>query len=228
MPVPYQIKIIYNYSIMRCDIITLFPEILVDYFTTSILGRAQENKIIKIVAHDLRKFGKGKRRNVDDTPYGGGPGMILGIEPLYECLRSVKRVKKSKVILLDPAGKQFDQKMAMKFSKQDQLIFVCGRYEGFDARITKFVDEKVSIGPFVLAGGELAAAAIIEATARLLPKVLGSPDSITYETFSGKNADVVEYPQYTRPEVFQKQRVPKILLSGDHEKIRIWREKKQK
>jgi len=213
---------------MLYNLITLFPEILDSYFSQAILARAIKNKIITIKSHDLRAFGLGKRKNVDDTPYGGGPGMILSIEPLYECLKSVKRAKKSKVILLDPAGKQFDQKMAVRLSKQDQLIFICGRYEGFDARITKFVDEKISIGPFVLAGGELAAASIIEATARLLPGVLGSADSITYETFSGKNADVVEYPQYTRPEVFQKQRVPKILLSGDHPKIKLWREKKQK
>jgi len=213
---------------MRYDVITLFPDILTNYFTTSILGRAQEKKIIKITTHDLRAFGHGKRKNVDDAPYGGGPGMILQIEPLYKCLKSIKRVKKSKVILLDPAGKQFNQKMAQRLSKQDQLIFICGRYEGFDARITKFVDEKISLGPFVLSGGELAAAAMIEATARLLPGVLGSAESISYETFSGQESEVVEHPQYTRPEVFLGSRVPKILLSGDHQKIKTWREKKRK
>jgi len=213
---------------MLYNLITIFPEILDSYFSQAILARAIKNKIITIKAHNLRIFGYGKRKNVDDAPYGGGPGMILQIEPLYKCLKSIKRLKKSKVILLDPAGKQFDQKMAVKFSKQDQLIFICGRYEGFDARITKFVDEKISIGPFVLSGGELAAATIIEATARLLPGVLGSAESISYETFSGKKNEVVEHPQYTRPEIFQKQRVPKILLSGDHQKIKAWREKKQK
>jgi len=213
---------------MKFDIITIFPKILDSYFNESILKRAQQSALIEIKTHDIRKFSKDKHRSVDDTPYGGGPGMVLMVEPIHQCLQSIKKRKKSKVILLDPAGRQFNQSLAQKYSKFNQLIFICGRYEGVDARVDKLVDEKVSLGPYVISGGELGAAIIIESVARLIPGVLGSADSLQYETFSGKKADIIEYPQYTRPENFKGQKVPKILLSGNHQEIEKWRRKHQK
>lgn len=210
---------------MQFNIITIFPNILDSYINESILKRAQKAKKIIIKNHDLRDFTTDKHRTIDDTPYGGGPGMVFKIEPIYKCLKSVKRKKKSKVIMLDPAGKQFSQKIASQYSKLDQIIFICGRYEGVDARIEKLIDEKISIGPYVLSGGELGAAIIIEAISRLLPGVLGSSESLQYETFNGKMSDVVEHPQYTKPAVFNKWKVPKVLLSGDHRKIEEWRRK---
>ncbi|HBR13448.1 MAG TPA: tRNA (guanosine(37)-N1)-methyltransferase TrmD, partial [Candidatus Komeilibacteria bacterium] len=179
---------------MQYDIITIFPKILDAYFNESILKRAQQARLINIKTHDLRDYTADKHRSVDDAPYGGGPGMVLMVEPIYKCLKKIKRQKKSRVILLDPAGKQFDQKMAEKFSKLDQLVFICGRYEGIDARVDNLIDEKISVGPYVLSGGELPAAIIIEATARLLPGVLGKIESTEYETFAGEKSDVVEYP----------------------------------
>jgi len=210
-------------NFMKFDIITIFPDILDSYINESILKRAQKSKKIKIQTHDIRKFSKNKHKTVDDTPYGGGPGMVLMVEPIYKCLKSIKKKRKSKIILLDPAGKQFNQKMAQRYANLDQLIFICGRYEGVDARVDKLINEKVSIGPYVLSGGELGAAVITEAVARLVPGVLGSAESLQYETFSGKKADVIEYPQYTRPENFKGQKVPKILLSGNHKEIEGWR-----
>jgi len=213
---------------MQFDIVTIFPKILDSYFSESILKRAQAKKLIEINTHDLRNFASDKHRHVDDTPYGGGPGMIFKVEPIYHCLKSIKRQKRSKVILLDPAGKQLDQKLALRLSKEKQLIFICGRYEGVDARVHKLIDERISIGPYVMSGGELGAAVIIETVARLLPGVLGSADSLQTETFTGAKVDVAEYPQYTRPEAFKGQKVPKILLSGDHGQIANWRQNRTK
>ena len=213
---------------MKFNILTIFPQILDSYFNESILKRAVAAGLIKIQSHDIREFAEGRHKQVDDTPYGGGPGMVLMVEPIYKCLKSIRRKKKAKVILLDPAGRQFNQKMAKEFSRLDQLIFICGRYEGIDARVDNLNDEKVSVGPYVLSGGELPAAIIIEATARLLPGVLGKIESTEYETFSGEKSDVVEYPQYTKPEEFNGWPVPKILLSGNHQKIEDWRKKNKK
>ena len=213
---------------MKFNILTIFPQILDSYFNESILKRAVAAGLIKIQSHDIREFAEGRHKQVDDTPYGGGPGMVLMVEPIYKCLKSIRRKKKAKVILLDPAGRQFNQKMAKKFSRLDQLIFICGRYEGIDARVDNLIDEKISVGPYVLPGGELPAAIIIEATARLLPGVLGKIESTEYETFAGEKSDVVEYPQYTKPEEFNGWPVPKILLSGNHQKIEDWRKKNKK
>lgn len=213
---------------MKFHIITIFPTILDSYFNESILKRAQRAKLVNIITHDMRDFTTNKHRSVDDSPYGGGPGMVLMVEPIYKCLKSIKKNKKSKIILLDPAGKQFNQKMAQSYAKLDQLIFICGRYEGVDARVDKLIDEKISVGPYVLSGGELGAAVIIESVSRLLPGVLGKMESLEYETFNGEKSDVVEYPQYTRPEIFNKWRVPKVLLSGNHAEIDKWREGKKK
>lgn len=224
---------------MKFDILTLFPEVIEQYASTSILGRGQKNKSIKITAHNFRKFSKDKHKKVDDKPYGGGPGMILQIQPIYDCLKKIsaqggpasgwksKKTKKNKIIILDPAGKKFDQKMASKFSKLDRLVLICGRYEGFDERVYKLADEKVSVGGYVLAGGELPALVITEAVSRLIPGVLGNEESLKEETFTSE-IEKGEYPQYSRPENFMEQKVPKILLSGDHKKIAEWRKKKSK
>ncbi len=208
-------------------IISAFPNILDSYFSDSILKRAQEKKLIKIINHDIRKFSKDKHRNVDDTPYGGGVGMVLMIEPIYLAWKKVKKKKKSITILLSPAGKVFDQVQAKKFTDYDQIIFICGRYEGVDARVDNFVDLKLSIGDYVLTGGELGAAIVIDAVTRLIPGVLGKFESTEDESHSKKG--VLEYPHYTRPEIFKaglkKWKVPEVLLSGNHVKVKEWREK---
>lgn len=216
---------------MQIDLITIFPNIFSSYTAESILAIAQKKKKLVIKTHDLRSVATDRRRTIDDRPYGGGPGMLMMVEPWAKMLKKVKRLKKSRVIMLDPAGKQFTQKMAADYAKKyDQLIFVCGRYEGFDERVTKLVDERVSVGPYVLSGGELPALIITEAVTRLLPGVLGDAESTVEETFS--DGVTKEYPHYTRPEVVtikgKKYRVPKVLLSGDHEKIREWRKGKTK
>lgn len=211
---------------MQFDILTIFPEILSSYTNESILKIAQKKNLIKINTHNIRDFSKDKHKSVDDKPYGGGPGMLMMVEPIYECLKSIKRKKKMRVLLMDPGGNQFDQKQAQKYSKYDQLIFVCGRYEGIDERAHKFIDEKVSVGPYVLSGGELPALIITEAVARLIPGVLGHEHATEDETFS-PDKDYIEYPQFTRPEVFEvegkEMKVPKVLLSGHHKKISDWR-----
>jgi len=213
---------------MRFDIITIFPHCLDSYVNESILKRAQEKKLIDIHFHDIRKFTSDKWHKVDDTPYGGGPGMILQIEPLFKCLESIPKQKKHIIALLDPAGKQFNQKTAIKFAKIDQLILIAGRYEGVDARIYKYIDQRISIGPYVLAGGELASAIVVEATSRLIQGVLGSTESLKNESFVGSINELSDYPQYSRPEIFNKQRVPKVLLSGNHQLIKKWRDSKRK
>jgi tRNA (guanine37-N1)-methyltransferase len=220
---------------MIFDIITIFPKIFDSYFRESILARAAKRGLIKIKIHNLRDWADDRHKTVDDRPYGGGPGMILKVEPIYHALHTLKpKVKnqKSKVVMLTPAGKTFSQKIAQKFSKLDRMILLCGRYEGFDARVEKFVDEKISIGDYVLSGGELPAMVLVEAVARQIPKVIGHKHALDEETFVKK--DYIEYPQYTRPEKFKVQsskfkikelRVPKILLSGNHKKIAEWRRK---
>ena len=229
---------------MHFEVITIFPNILDSYFNESILKRAQKKKLITINFHDPRQFATDVHKTVDDRPFGGGPGMLMKIEPLYKTLKKIKRAKKSRVILFDPAGKVFDQSKAQEFSKLDQLIMIAGRYEGVDARVEKFIDEKISIGPYVLSGGELPAAIVVEAASRLLPGVLGNQESLSEETFNKQSLKIKnckfkidhEYPHYTRPEVFEymekgkkkKLAVPKVLLSGNHKEIREWREEHRK
>jgi len=239
---------------MRFDVLTIFPEIINDYCSKSILGKAQEKNLIKIISHNFRDYTLDKRNHVDDSPYGGGPGMVLQVQPIFDCLKKLgvidskgKKLKiknsKLKILAMDPAGKKFDQNMAEKFAKKyDRLVFVCGRYEGFDERIYKFVDEKISVGDYVLAGGELPALTIVESVSRLISGVLGNAESLKEEThntisqkskvksqkFNSKLKIAAEYPQYTRPENFMGLKVPKVLLSGDHKKIEEWRKGKQK
>jgi tRNA (guanine37-N1)-methyltransferase len=210
---------------MNFDVLTIFPEIINEYCEKSILGRAQKAGLIKISAHNFRDYTTDKQKHVDDHPYGGGPGMVLQVQPIYDCLKKIKAKKKTKgqkIVIMDPAGKKLDQKMAQKFSKLKRLVLIAGRYEGFDARIYRLADERISAGDYILAGGELPALITIESVARLMPGVLGNKKSLDEETFSGGTK---EYPQYTRPENFMGQKVPKILLSGDHRKIAQWRQK---
>ncbi|OGH71021.1 MAG: tRNA (guanosine(37)-N1)-methyltransferase TrmD [Candidatus Magasanikbacteria bacterium RIFCSPHIGHO2_02_FULL_51_14] len=271
---------------MQFNIITIFPNLIADYCNESILGRAQKEKLISVEAIDLRDFTTDKHRTVDDTPYGGGAGMVMKVEPIFRALQSFSALSKvrsqramkletgnsklgkklkisarggsafggknHKSILLSPRGRQFDQRMAEELSELQELTMVCGRYEGVDQRVSDYlVDEEISIGPYVLAGGELGALVVIEAVSRLIPGVLGNVASLAEETFStqppnhpttqpheknkkmkifrGKvvrcSGDKVikEYPQYTKPAVFHRWKVPEVLLSGDHKKIADWR-----
>jgi len=211
---------------MRFDIITIFPEIFDSYFKESLIKRALKKRLINIRIHNLRKWTKDRHRTVDDKPFGGGRGMVMKIEPIYRAVKALKK-KNSKVILFTPRGKKFNQKTAYRFSKLDHLIFICGRYEGVDERVAKnLVDEKFSVGDYVLMGGELPAMVIIETVARLIPGVLGKPQLLKERV--NKKGGFIEYPQYTRPEVFRKWRVPKVLVSGNHKKIEEWRKKHQK
>jgi len=218
---------------IQFDILTIFPEIFNSYFEESIIKRAQKNKLIKINIWNLRNWSQGKHKQVDDRPYGGGPGMILMVQPIAKAIAEIRnkkseiRKQKLRVIMLTPAGKKFTQREAERLAKYDQLILLCGRYEGFDARVDKLVDEKISIGDYVLAGGELPAMIVLEAVARQIPGVVGHEHALDEETFS-KDLDYIEYPQYTRPEVFNGTKVPKVLLSGNHAEIKKWREKMAK
>jgi len=217
---------------IQFDIITIFPGIFDSYLKESIIARAQEKKFIKIRVHNLRDWTQDRHKTVDDKPFGGGIGMVLKVEPIFKSVSTLKskiKNQKSKIILFTPRGKKFDQKMAYRFSKLDQLIMICGRYEGIDERVAKYIaDEEVSIGDYVLMGGELAAMVVIEAVSRLIPGVLGKPKLL--EERITKEGGFIEYPEYTRPEIFSPRkgvrwRVPKVLLSGNHKKIAEWKKK---
>lgn len=218
---------------MQFDFITIFPKILDSYINESIIKIARTKKLADFKFHNLRDYTKNKHKTVDDSPYGGGPGMVMMVEPIYKTIKKissldkkVRKKKREKIILLTPTGKTFNQKMAKKLTKEKRLIFICGRYEGVDARVEKFIDEKISIGDYVLSGGELPAMVVAEAITRLIPGVLGKLESTKEESFSEKK--ILEYPQYTRPEKFLNWKVPKILLSGNHQKIAEWKKNKQK
>jgi len=228
--------------VKRFDIITIFPHSLDSYFDTSILKRAQEKKLIQIQTHDLRQWTKDKHQTVDDKPYGGGAGMVMKAEPIVRALHELKfKNKKSKIkmrmILLAANGKQFTQTVAKRLAKYERLVFICGRYEGVDARVEKFVDEKICIGPYVVTGGELPAGLIIDAVSRMTPGVVGKEESVLNESFSAIGHSrlangYLEHPHFTRPEVVswqgKKYRVPKVLLEGNHKKISDWRKNKSK
>ena len=206
---------------MKIDILSLFPNMFKGPFDESIIKRAQEKGLVEINIHDLRVWGEGKRKAVDDRPYGGGVGMILRVDIIDAALKELKK-KDSKVILLDATGKTFDQKTARDLSKQKHLILVAGHYEGVDHRVHEhLVDEVISIGNYVLTGGEIPAIVVTDAISRLIPGVLEKPAAIELESFSEEN--VVEYPQYTRPENYKGHRVPEVLLSGNHKEIEKWR-----
>ncbi|PIZ56536.1 tRNA (guanosine(37)-N1)-methyltransferase TrmD [bacterium (Candidatus Torokbacteria) CG_4_10_14_0_2_um_filter_35_8] len=209
---------------MRFDILTIFPNIFNSYFAESIIKRAQKKDIIKIRIHDIRKHAKDKHKTTDDTCYGGGPGMVMKIEPIYNTLKSIKKKKKSLTILLSPQGQKFNQKKAKQLSKYEQLILICGRYEGVDERVRKYlINEEISIGDYVLTGGEIPAMVILDSVTRLIPGVVGKKESIEYESFEN---NLLDFPHYTKPENFKGWKVPKILLSGDHAKVEEWRRRK--
>lgn len=209
---------------MKFDVLTLFPEMLTAYLQQGVLGRAVKRGLVDVNLINIRDFAKGTHKTTDDRPYGGGEGMVLPPGPIYRALKSVDRVDgRSPVILLSPQGKLFDQSIAWEMSGWDQLILVCGRYEGVDERIKlTCIDMELSIGDYILSGGELGAMVIVDAVSRLIPGVLGGERSNLEDSFED---GLLEYPQYTRPRVFQDKEVPEILLSGNHEKIRVWRKK---
>ncbi len=208
---------------MRVDILTLFPETFDSPLSTSILKRAQDKGLINIILTNIRDFATNSYRKVDDKPYGGGPGMVMMPGPVFDCFEYVRKLspEKGRVILLTPQGQKFTQQKAVELGKEKRLIFIAGKYEGFDERIRIGLGaEQISIGDYVLNGGELAAMVIIDTIVRLLPGALGDEDSPKDDSFS---EGLLEYPQYTRPEVFRDMKVPDILLSGDHKKIAEWR-----
>lgn len=208
---------------MRIDILTLFPRMFESPLSHSILKRAQEAGVVEIALTDIRDFSTDSYRKVDDKPYGGGPGMVMMPGPVFDCFEHVQKLspEKGRVILLTPQGQRFDQAKAAELSKEKRLILIAGKYEGFDERIRLGLGaEQISIGDYVLNGGELAVMVIIDAVVRLLPGALGDEDSAQDDSFSD---GLLEYPQYTRPEVFRDMKVPDILLSGDHAKIAEWR-----
>lgn len=217
---------------IRFDIVSLFPEVLDAYYTASILGRAQKKKLIKVVNHDLRKWAHDKHNRVDDTPYGGGPGMVIRVDVVHRALKAIirKRTASTRVILLTPRGTTFDQRAAKQLSSYKRIVLIAGRYEAIDARVDRYIDEKISIGNFVLTGGELAAACVVDAVSRLKDGVLGKASSLDRESFSHfeKNRTNIEYPQYTRPESYDGKRTPRILLSGNHREIAAWRQRAAK
>lgn len=213
--------------IHRFDILTIFPAMVDSYTKESILGRAQKAKLIEVKAHDLRAYSTDKHHKVDDTPYGGGPGMVMKVEPFDLALKKIKKGKKTCVILTAANGKTFTQVDAKRLAKYQQVIFLCGRYEGIDARVEEnLVDETFSIGNYVLTGGELPALVMTDAIARNIPGVLGAEASLEKESHTEEG--YLEYPQYTKPEKYKKWSVPEILLSGDHKKIEAWREEQSK
>ncbi|MBI2050977.1 MAG: tRNA (guanosine(37)-N1)-methyltransferase TrmD [Parcubacteria group bacterium] len=218
---------------MTFDIITIFPNIFDSYLKESILARAQKNGLVEINIHNLRDYTSDTHRTVDDSPYGGGVGMVMMAEPLYRAINDIRAAPRNdtRIILLTPRGKRFTQRDAQRLTQYDQIILIAGRYEGIDERVAEFVDEQISIGDFVLSGGELPALAVVEAASRLIPGVLGKDESSREESFSDENSS--EYPQYTRPEIFitddkKELKVPEILLSGNHAEIAKWRKSKRK
>jgi len=224
---------------MKFDIITIFPGIFDSYFGESIVSRARKADLVEINVHNLRDYTTDKHKKVDDTPYGGGPGMVMKIQPIYECVQAIESVAnakiknqksklrsslRSRIILFSAKGKKYTQEDARRLSGYDNLILICGRYEGVDERVAEYIaDEEISIGDYVLTGGEIPAMALVDSTTRLLPGVLGNTESAEYESHSEEG--YLEHPQYTKPEEFMGYKVPEILLSGNHGEIKKWREK---
>jgi len=217
----------------KYNVITLFPDLIEKHLEYLPFKKALEQGLLEVNLVNLRDYALDNYGSVDDKPYGGGVGMLLRIEPIYNALHDLglvldgkinaKKSSKSKIVLLSPQGQKFIQKKARRYSGLEELTLICGRYEGIDARVESFVDEVVSMGDYVLSGGELGALAIMESTTRLLPGVLEKEDAAKIESFSQGDENRLEYPQYTRPENFKGLKVPEILLSGDHGKIAKWR-----
>lgn len=210
------------------QVITLFPEMFSGVFGTSMLWKAQDREIVKLTTIDLRQFGLGPRRQVDDTPYGGGDGMLLKPEPLFAAIEMAKQNDpESRVLLMTPRGERWHQALAQAFADDGRgLIIICGRYEGYDERITILVDGQVSVGDYVLTGGEIPAMVVVDSITRLIPGVLGGEQSAIIESFS--DGETLEFPQYTRPAEFRGMKVPDVLLSGNHAEIETWRRSQSK
>jgi tRNA (guanine37-N1)-methyltransferase len=206
--------------VLSVEVLTLFPRMVQAPLEESILGKARAAGLVRVTVTDIRDFAEGKHRVTDDVPYGGGAGMVMKPEPLVAAIEAAKqRAPDARVVLMSPQGRPLTQRVAQELS--GELILVCGRYEGVDERVMEWIDDEISLGDFVLTGGELAALAIIDVKARLVPGVLGNSDSAVHETFGGEG--LLEGPQYTRPPDFRGRKVPDILLSGDHAKIAAWR-----
>ena len=209
---------------MRVDVVTLFPELFDTFGKTSFVGRAVDSGALSLRFRSPRDFGLGKHKSVDDTPYGGGSGMVMRVDVMVACIESLDDLEpKAKRVLLTPQGAPFDQAKAIALATEPAFMLICGRYEGFDERVRAHVHEEISLGDFVMTGGEVAAMAVIEATVRLLPGVLGNASSTHEESHSPGNAGMLEYPQYTRPAEFRGEGVPAELLSGNHAEIAKWR-----
>lgn len=210
---------------MRIDILSLFPDMFDATLGQSIVGRAQDDGFVDIKVTDFRQYTTDKHRHVDDTPFGGGAGMLLQAQPIFDAMDAIEQetkdtYPKGRVILMDPAGRRFDQDFAMELAQEEHLTFICGHYEGYDERIRQLVTDEASLGDYVLTGGELAAMVMVDATVRFVPGVLGNMSSPMGDSFSN---GLLEYPQYTRPADFRGMKVPEVLTSGNHEKIREWR-----
>ncbi|MGG5315805.1 tRNA (guanosine(37)-N1)-methyltransferase TrmD [Enterococcus sp. AZ072] len=207
---------------MRIDVLTLFPRMFEGPMSESIIGKAVEKNLLEINVHNFRDYSENKHQQVDDYPYGGGAGMLLKVQPIYDNLKAIEGAagnQEKRVILLDPAGKPFNQKMAEEFANEDHLVFICGHYEGYDERIRSMVTDEVSLGDYVLTGGELGAMVMIDATVRLLPEVLGNQSSAKTDSHS---TGLLEHPQYTRPAEFNGMQVPEVLMNGNHRLIEKW------
>lgn len=214
---------------MKFNVLTLFPGLILPYFEDSILKRAIDAGKIGLKVHNIRDYSKDKHKKVDDTPYGGGAGMLMTCQPLFDAIRAVKKENKGPVIFLTPQGETFTQEKAEELVKLDEIILLCGRYEGIDQRIRdELIDMEISVGDFVLTGGELPALTVIDAVSRLIPGVLGKEQSAEEDSFSSALERKKEYPHYTKPEEFEGMRVPEVLLSGNHAAIKEWRMKNRK
>ena len=207
---------------LRFDVVSLFPEVFEPVFRAGVVGRAIARGLIELRAHDLREHTHDRHRQVDDVPYGGGPGMVLKPEPLFEAIETIRTENRGPVILMEPWGEPFTQQVARELASEPGLVIVCGRYEGIDDRVrASLADREISIGDYVLSGGELPAMVLIDAVSRLIPGVLGDEDSLAGDSFT---ADLLGHPQYTRPAEFRGLRVPEVLLSGNHREIEAWRQ----
>ena len=207
---------------LRFDVVTLFPEIFQPVFRAGVVGRAIDRGLLELHPHDLREHTHDRHRQVDDVPYGGGPGMVLKPEPLFEAIEAIRAENRGPVILLEPWGEPFTQQIARELAAEPGLVIVCGRYEGIDDRVREsLADREISIGDYVLSGGEIPAMVVIDAVSRLLPGVLGDEESLSGDSFT---ADLLGHPQYTRPAEFRGLRVPEVLLSGNHREIEAWRQ----
>lgn len=209
---------------MRFDIITIFPEMFRNVFSGGVINKALKKGLVKVEVHDLRDFAHGKHKQVDDRPFGGSQGMVFKPEPIFTAVEKIKKEATSPVLLLSPQGEKFDFRLAEELAKSPQIILICGRYEGVDERVVQhLITDEISIGDYVLTGGEYASLVIIDAVSRYVPQVVGNVESVKHDSFYQGQFD---YPQYTRPRDFKGMKVPEALLSGDHKKIEHWRKKK--